>query len=323
MVGKDLTTNNAARKQAEKRVRESRLIFTTCIGAGLGLLRPEKFEVVLVDEASQQTEPETLVPLSKGCQRAVLVGDHVQLRATVQKTAVVVGLDVSLFERHYNMPERPGVAKAMLDMQYRMHRDICAFSSAEFYEGRLQTAVPDAARPLARSQFPWPGEARKVFVPCTSPEDIGQQSKCNRGQAEMCRKVCELLRTPAMSEASPQHGSAYQASQIAVLTPYTRQKELLQSLLPMHEVSSIDGYQGREADIIVFVTVRCNVHYELGFLNDMRRLNVAMTRAKTGVVVIGDRATLTTAAVDESQADSKGCWRRLLRQCREVDVEKQ
>ena len=322
MVGKDINSNHKARNQAQKRVQESRLIFTTCIGAGLGLLRTEKFETVLVDEASQQTEPETLVPLVKGCQRAVLVGDHVQLRATVQKTAIVAGLDVSLFERHYSLPQAQGIAKVMLDTQYRMHREICAYSSELFYEGKLGTAVPDKERVLTPSRFPWPSNARKVFVPCSSPEDIGHQSKSNMGQAKTCKAVCELLTAPAASKPSSETEPAYLLSQIAILTPYTRQKELLKSQLPGYDVSSIDGYQGREADIIIFVTTRCNVHYELGFLNDMRRLNVAMTRAKYAVIVIGDKATLTTVSVgDEILTESKKSWKRLLDQCAEVDLD--
>ena len=321
MVGKDLTANNAARREAQRRVRESRLVFTTCAGAGLGLLRAEKFEIVLVDEASQQTEPETLIPLVKGCQRGVFVGDHVQLRATIQKTAAVVDLDVSLFERHYNMPERRGVAKVMLDTQYRMHADICSFSSSEFYEGKLQTAVPDQARPLPPSQFPWPTNARKVFIPCPATEDIGHQSKSNTGQASVCRKICELLCTPTKLNTAPESEGANTPQQIAVLTPYTRQKELLKSMLPQFEVSSIDGYQGREADIVIFVTVRCNVYYELGFLTDMRRLNVAMTRARTAVIVIGDRTTLTGTSPGNDPDESKKCWTRLLQQCMELDID--
>ena len=322
MVGKDINSNNKARTQAQKRVQESRLIFTTCVGAGLGLLRPEKFETVLVDEASQQTEPETLIPLVKGCQRAVLVGDHVQLRATVQKNAIVVGLDVSLFERHYGMPEGQGIAKVMLDTQYRMHREICAYSSELFYEGKLGTAVLDSERPLTPSRFPWPSSgARILFVPCSEPEDIGHQSKSNEGQAKSCKAVCELLTTPAVSSPSSQAALAYQSDQIAILTPYTRQKERLKSLLPGYDVSSIDGYQGREADIVIFVTTRCNVHYELGFLNDTRRLNVAMTRAKYAVVVVGDKPTLTSISVgEEILTESKKSWKTLLDQCVEVDV---
>lgn len=108
---------------------------------------------------------------------------------------------------------------------------------------------------------------------------------------------------------------------IAVLTAYSRQVELLKGRLSHFanvEVSSIDGYQGREADIIVFVTVRCNVHYEIGFLKDLRRTNVALTRARTAVIVIGHRATLTMGTAD---AESTEAWKRLLNALVEVKIE--
>ena len=93
-------------------------------------------------------------------------------------------------------------------------------------------------------------------------------------------------------------------------------------MIPSCDVSSIDGYQGRETDIVVFLTVRCNVQYELGFLNDMRRLNVALTRARAAVIIIGDKATLTNPASDGTQPDSKKCWSRLIAACTEVNLEK-
>ncbi|KAF2878599.1 RNA dependent RNA polymerase-domain-containing protein [Massariosphaeria phaeospora] len=319
MLGKDISANFPARRKALKRIKEARLIFTTCIGASLGLLRTENFGVVLVDEASQQTEPATLVPLVKGCSRAILVGDHVQLRATVQKNAVLTGYDISLFERHYNLPERKGVAKAMLDTQYRMHRDICDFSSTEFYEGRLNTAVLDAERPLPASQFPWPDGRRMAWVECATNEDLGKQSKTNQGQVDVCKTVIRLLTTPPANAApGPANPPPPPQPTIAILTPYTRQKELLAASIPNIEVSSIDGFQGREADIIVFVTVRCNVHCDMGFLTDMRRLNVVMTRAKTAVVVVGNKATLTGAMVGgegEEEEESWRVWKRLGGRC--------
>jgi superfamily I DNA and/or RNA helicase len=318
MMGKDITGNMPARRKAQKRIRDSRLIFTTCIGASLGLLRNESFDVVLVDEASQQTEPATLVPLVKGCSRAILVGDHVQLRATVQKNAVVTGYDISLFERHYDMPERKHVAKAMLDTQYRMHRTICDFSSSEFYEGKLKTAVADDSRPLPSSQFPWPKENRMVWVETNSEEDLGRQSKSNTSQVALCKRAVELLTSPASS------ASKLSESSIAILTPYTRQREALSSAMPNVEVASIDGFQGREADIIVFVTVRCNVSFDIGFLADMRRLNVVMTRAKCGVVIIGNRNTLTGGVGDGGDLDeSKKTWKRLVERCQNIDTESQ
>jgi superfamily I DNA and/or RNA helicase len=320
MLGRDLTANLPGRRKAQKRIKEARLIFTTCIGASLGLLRDEKFDVVLVDEASQLTEPATLVPLVKGCSRAVLVGDHVQLRATVQQNAVLSGYDVSLFERHYNMQKRRGVAKAMLDIQYRMHRTICDFSSTEFYEGRLKTAVADDSRPSPVSQFPWPKDSRLIWIECGSREDLGRQSKANPGQTELCKRAVQLL-TSSVPDTAPQSSDSRQPS-IVILTPYTSQKDALSSAIPTIEVSSIDGFQGREADIVIFVTVRCNASCDIGFLADLRRLNVVMTRAKRGVVIIGNRLTLTGGIeVGGDLEKSKRVWLRLVERCRAVRIE--
>jgi superfamily I DNA and/or RNA helicase len=317
MLGKDLTADPSARRKAQRRITEARLIFTTCIGAALGLLRTEDFDVVIIDEASQQTEPATLVPLVKGCSRAILVGDHVQLRATVRQHAVLTGHDLSLFERHYNLSSREGVAKVMLDTQYRMHRDICEFSAIEFYNRKLKTAVEDYARPILPSQFPWPSDKRMVWMECASSEDLGQQSKTNTGQVELCKQVVQLLRASRLNETSSSaKATSTPAPSIAILTPYTRQKKALLSAMPNTEVSSIDGFQGREANIIIFVTVRCNAYGDLGFLTDMRRLNVVMTRAKTGVVIIGNRNSLIGNLVSgEAVEGSRAVWRRLVERC--------
>jgi superfamily I DNA and/or RNA helicase len=127
----------------------------------LVFFRSEYFDTVIIDEASQQTEAASLVPLVKGCQKAILVGDHVQLRPTIQQHAVVVQFDVSLFGRLYKQQLPPGgshnenaeiisshTSKVMLDTQYRMHESICKFSSDEFYESKLHTGVSNNARPL-------------------------------------------------------------------------------------------------------------------------------------------------------------------------------
>ena len=321
MLGKDLSANLAARRKAQKRIKDARLIFTTCTGAALGLLRTEEFDVVIVDEASQLTEPATLVPLVKGCSRAILVGDHVQLRATVQQNALLTGYDVSLFERHYSLPPREGVAKVMLDTQYRMHRSICDFSSSEFYSGGLKTGVPDNTRPLSLSLFPWPANNRMVWIECAGSEDLGRQSKSNTGQVEVCKRVIELLTaSPITTDPAATPNGASKTPSIAILTPYTRQKTLLTTAIPNTEVSSIDGFQGREADIIVFVTVRCNAYGDLGFLTDMRRLNVVMTRAKVGVILIGNKSTLTGVGASREIEESKLVWRRLVERCDVVEM---
>ncbi|KAK3386894.1 AAA domain-containing protein [Podospora didyma] len=249
----------------------------------------------------------------------------------------------------------------MLDTQYRMHRDICSFSSGEFYGGKLKTGVLDAARPMFSSQFPWPPKSRMVFVECGEREEMWQKSKFNKGQAKLCAEICELLSSaepplkaqeeatapkpfseanklaaakgallapiPRELEKKPAQPSAQTTTtntfSIAVLTPYTKQVELLKQTLSKFsqvEVCSIDGFQGREADIVVFVTVRCNEHHDIGFLKDMRRLNVALTRAKTGVIVIGNKATLTLGTADP---ESAAVWKRLLECLEEVRLEEQ
>jgi superfamily I DNA and/or RNA helicase len=322
MMGKDLSANLPARRKAQKRIKEARLIFSTCIGSALGLLRTENFDVVIIDEASQLTEPATLVPLVKSCSRAILVGDHVQLRATVQQNAALSGYEISLFERHYRLPAKEGVAKVMLDTQYRMHRSICDFSSSEFYDSKLYTAVADDTRPLPPLLFTWPENNRMVWIESSAPEDLGQQSKSNSGQSEACKRVIQLLTTSPSSTSDRTAGakSSDTPPTIAILTPYTRQKTLLTSAIPNIEVSSIDGFQGREADIIIFVTVRCNAYGDLGFLTDMRRLNVVMTRARAGVIVIGNKNTLTGAGAAVYVDESRQVWKRLVSRCDVVEL---
>jgi len=351
MVGEEIYSSPAAMKQAAQRIKACEVAFTTCIGAGLGLLRGQNFDVVIIDEASQQTEPASLVPLVKGCHKAVLVGDHVQLRPTVQPIAQAVEADVSLFERLYrprldDAPEPgPGpdagdgfISRLMLDTQYRMHEAICEFSSKEFYEGKLRTGIKPDSRPLPISAFPWPtaGSAiagvgphdnitreRMVLVECGAREDFRGRSKSNQGQANLCLEICKLLCTavaPAATAAGTAQDRAHPTQgrhSIGVLTPYAKQVEVLGRLLsglsPDVEVSSIDGFQGREADIVVLVTVRCNEHHEIGFLKDLRRMNVALTRARAGLIVIGNRATLTAEGGTAGQ-ESAAMWNRLL-QC--------
>ncbi|GAP83628.1 putative NAM7-nonsense-mediated mRNA decay protein [Rosellinia necatrix] len=337
MAGMEIYSDRKTLKEAEKRVKSCRLVFTTCIGAGIGLLRNQNFEVVIIDEASQQTEPASLVPLTKGCQRALLVGDHVQLRPTVQQLASALDFDVSLFERLYTQTAGAdstdcdsGFPKLMLDTQYRMHPSICKFSSEQFYEGKLLTGIQRTDRLLGATMFPWPADAndkqdkaRAIFIECAEREDkLAQRSKSNQGQALLCHRVCTLLSTKKETNAgqAKQDVSAGSEQGIAVLTPYTKQLEVLKKKLAGMkniEVSSIDGYQGREADIVVFVTTRCNASCDIGFLKDLRRMNVALTRAKAGLIVIGNRGTLTQGTADP---ESAAMWKRLLGTLVVVDV---
>lgn len=329
MFGKDLNQYPAVRRKAVARISESRLIFTTCVGSALGLLKKQSFETVIIDEASQQTEPASFIPLVKGCQRAIFVGDHVQLRATVSPHAAALDFDVSLMERLWtNAGNANNIGKVMLDTQYRMHPDLCHFPSTEFYDGRLLTAVDVCGSiQLPASNFPWPKEpvatssrngakhpTRSIFIQCSHPEEYFNKSKANQIQANLCKDVLKLLTstTPLPSSEAAARSKAPDRpspppSSIAILTPYSRQADLLRQTCGSSTsgitIASIDGFQGQEADIVIFVTVRCNVHREIGFLKDMRRLNVALTRAKAGLIIIGDENTLTSKG---ASAGSKG-----------------
>ena len=238
-----------------------------------------------------------------------------QLRPTVNPIALALDFDVSLFERLYTnakLKGDQGVSTFMLDTQYRMHPKLCELPSKEFYGGNLKSGISILDRQLDACDFPFPKETgasgqedtrlhdsvRAIFINCDSMEMPGQKSKENRGQAELCTHICKLL-TASPTKIDTEHS-------IVVLTPYTRQAETLKRMLPSIsqkiEVSSIDRFQGREADIIISVTVRCNAHREIGFLKDIRRVNVALTRAKSAHIVIGNRATLTGGIADEESS---------------------
>ncbi|EXJ72719.1 uncharacterized protein A1O5_03866 [Cladophialophora psammophila CBS 110553] len=329
MLGKDLNQYPAARRKAIERVSKARLVFTTCVGAALGLLRKQSFDTVVIDEASQQTESASLVPLVKGCQRGILVGDHVQLRATISPHACTLDFDVSLMERLWVEASDNDIGRVMLDTQYRMHPSLCTFPSHEFYGSRLLSADICHTINIPVSSFPWPKRAvnaqnsasasdRAVFVQCSDAEDLGRKSKVNQIQAKICKEILRLLTTaPESDQKCAGMGSSSPPPSIAILTPYARQAELLRQYCGGHAVSSIDGFQGQEADVIIFITVRCNLQGEIGFLKDMRRLNVALTRAKAGLIIVGDRSTLTRK---KGQEEACRVWDRLIETCSRVQL---
>ncbi|KDQ53776.1 hypothetical protein JAAARDRAFT_61145 [Jaapia argillacea MUCL 33604] len=326
-VGGDIHQNNRLLSQAEKRVKEASIVFTTCAGAGLGILRKLEFEIVLIDEASQISEPCALIPLAKGCHRAILVGDHVQLRPTVKPMAKLLNYDVSLLERLWPVAgQLAGVKHTMLDVQYRFPKELAAFPSREFYEGRLKSHIQDSEsvlRVLGTSTFPWPKAGRTiiptVFVPCATEEDMGGMSKSNDGQVAVVNYIISLLQTPLPGAGSvtPAEVDANPPSpklSIAVLSPYSKQVKQLQSTIPSSAgvtAHTIDSFQGRESDIIIFTTVRCNVSNDIGFVEDERRLNVAWTRARLGLIIVGDRRTLS---------EGSELWKRAVGSCAEVVI---
>ena len=199
-----------------------------------------------------------------------------------------------------------------MQIQYRFPRVLAEFPSREFYEGRLQTGNDDREgleRWLQRTTFPWPRGpdgllTPNVFVNCTAEEDHGGQSKSNEAQATLAKRIVDLIST--VPAGAPAHQSR---PEIAVLTPYTKQASLVRTLVSSDvKVSTVDGFQGREADFIVYTSVRSNFNNDIGFLDDRRRLNVAWTRAKYARVLIGDKRTL----------EGSELWKRAIEDCHEV-----
>ncbi|KAL0569074.1 hypothetical protein V5O48_012901, partial [Marasmius crinis-equi] len=324
-VGGDMNENNRLYKKAKERLDAAVVVFTTCAGAGLGILRKADFEIALIDEASQINEPCALIPLVKGVQRAILVGDHVQLRPTVKKIGKVLEFDVSLLERLYTKQEDvPGLNKAMLDIQYRFPQELALFPSNEFYQGRLRSGIQDTQSVLGiltHSRFPWPIDDRGIVVPtvflqCSAEEDMGGRSKSNAGQVDLIEKAIKLLTSEREPEGPSEAGDeAPRASdlKITVLSPYTKQVTELRHRLPSSSnisSSTVDSFQGRESDIIIFSSVRSNAEKDIGFVDDARRLNVMWTRAKKGLILVGDRETMKSNAM----------WGRAIEACQEVQL---
>jgi len=275
-------------KEKMKLLKNAQIVCCTCIGSGSDIVDGMHFDRVLVDEATQATEPAVLVPLNRGCRQLVLLGDHCQLPPTVLSTrAEEEGLGVPLFSRMVAC----GVPPYMLDTQYRMHPAIAMFPSDLFYGGKLLNGVsPPERRPLAG--FPWPREEFPVaFVPVNQGVETDDgASKLNEAEAAaVCDAVGALL-------AGGQCGPA----DIAVVTPYTAQVKLIRRMTrkvlpsngPIVEVSSTDGFQGREKEAIVFSAVRSNDYGAVGFVSDWRRVNVSFTRARRALIVIGNEHTL-------------------------------
>jgi hypothetical protein len=277
----------SAFKEKIKMIRNAQVVCCTCIGSGGDILDNMIFERVLLDEATQATEPAVLVPLIRGCRQLVLVGDHCQLPPTVLSTrAEEEGLGVPLFSRMVAC----GVPPFMLDTQYRMHPAIAMFPSDLFYGGKLKNGVSaPERRPLAG--FPWPREEFPVaFVPVQGTEVDDGVSKLNEAEAAAAYDAVEALLK----------GGQCQFSDIAVVTPYAAQARLIRRLLRRLtqgqqgyvEVSSVDGFQGREKEAVVFSGVRCNPYGSIGFVKDWRRVNVSFTRARRALIVIGNDSTL-------------------------------
>jgi len=282
----------AIRASEQEVLKGAQVICCTCVGAGDPRLKTFHFRAVLLDEATQAVEAEALIPIVHGARQVVLIGDHRQLGPVIMsKEAARAGLGQSLFERLICLGLRP----IRLQVQYRMHPCLSAFPSNSFYEGSLQNGVTSGERCRPFLDFPWPDpQSPMFFLSCQAAEEISASgtSYLNRAEATQCeRMVTRLLRAGILP------------SQIGVITPYDGQRAYLQQHMQLSgalrkdlyaevEVASVDAFQGREKDYIILSCVRSNDNQGIGFLHDARRLNVALTRAKYGLVILGNARVL-------------------------------
>ncbi|MBS0208039.1 MAG: AAA family ATPase [Planctomycetes bacterium] len=275
---------------AEDILSRARVVCATTTGLDSQVLGQLNFDLVVIDEACQSTEPGCWPPILRAG-RVVLAGDHCQLPPTViSPEAVNGGLSVSLFER---LVGRYGtqVTRRLVE-QYRMHQSIMAFSSREFYDDELvadasvrEHLLTDLSGVASESLTSLPVE----FID-TAGADYDEQlepdgeSRCNpREAALVAHKVTAIV------------NAGVPAADIAVISPYAAQVRLLRERLdlPGLEIDTVDGFQGREKEAVVISLVRSNTAGEIGFLADVRRMNVAMTRARRKLLIVGDSATLS------------------------------
>ncbi len=273
------------------------VVCSTNSTSGSELMQNRKFDMVVIDEATQSTEPAALISLIKG-RKTILIGDHRQLPPTVlSQKAADKGLSKSLFERMYELHGKE--FWSLLEVQYRMHNKIMNFSNKRFYNNRLHSAEKVKEHSLAdlnvslKNDRCCTDKALKpdkpiVFLDTSNMEATersltGSNSYDNPVEAEI---VLDVVDEAVKLGLTPQ--------QIAVITPYKDQVDLLnqRNKITNIEINTVDGFQGREKEMVISSLVRSNSNNNIGFLRDLRRLNVALTRAKRKLILVGDCNTI-------------------------------
>ncbi|MFN3849778.1 MAG: AAA domain-containing protein [Spirosomataceae bacterium] len=272
-------------------VAKAQVITATLVGANHYTVSNLNYKTVVIDEAGQALEPACWIPILKA-EKVILAGDHCQLPPTIKSDeAARGGLLKTLLEKCVeNHPE----AVTLLDEQYRMNTEIMGYSSKVFYENRLKAHASVAKNRL------FSGDSPLLFIDtagCGFDEKLEGTSSTNPEEAALLFKhftaFVEEIKSKFTKETFPT---------IAVISPYKQQigilKEQLEHSPELRDVkdkiaiNTIDSFQGQERDIVYISLVRSNDKGEIGFLNDIRRMNVAMTRARKKLVVVGDSATL-------------------------------
>lgn len=281
---------------------EARVIASTLVGSAHRLLERQKFGTLFIDEAAQALEAACWIPLRK-VSRVVLAGDHCQLPPTVKSIAALKGgLGKTLMERIVeNKPE----VVTLLKMQYRMNEEIMRFSSGWFYGNQVESApevkyrsILDFDIPMTwidTSQFEIPEESNLTFKEQFVGESFG---RINKAEAELT-----LLTLETYFNKIGKQRILDERLDVGIISPYRAQVQYLRRQIKKKEwakpyrqlisVNTVDGFQGQERDIILISLVRANDDGQIGFLRDLRRMNVAITRARMKLIILGDASTMT------------------------------
>lgn len=288
---------------------EARVIACTLVGSGHRLLEGMTFGTLFIDEAAQALEAACWIPIRRAG-RVVFAGDHCQLPPTVKcYEALKGGLGVTLMERI--VAQKPEVV-TLLTIQYRMNEDIMRFSSDWFYHNMVQSATEVKYRSILDLDLPitwidthpYPSLISEGRTPNSLPLPEGGEAGGAEGvsYSNESEATLTLLSLQAYFEMIGKERILSERLDVGIISPYRAQVQLLRRLIRKREffkpyrslisVNTVDGFQGQERDIIVISLVRSNEEGQIGFLRDLRRMNVAITRARMKLIILGDRHTL-------------------------------
>ena len=280
-------------------IDSSDVILATNSSSALEAIARVKFDVAIIDEASQATIPSVLIPIAKA-HRFILAGDHKQLPPTIISDRAGA-LSKTLFEELIRMYP---FKSQLLNIQYRMNSLLMKFPNEEFYNNGLKSdsSVDDInIKDILDSHH---DEEALLFIDTSDISDNRERhlkdskSIVNEIEAEIAIRIADDYLNDGVDEAD-----------IGIISPYADQVKIIQENTPI-EVKTVDGFQGREKEIIIISTVRSNDNGNIGFLSDLRRLNVAITRAKRKLIIIGNIDTLITNPTYE----------RLIKFCEDQDL---
>ena len=275
--------------------RQAHVVASTLVGADSRLLMGMTFNTLFVDEAAQALEAATWIAIRRA-RRVVLAGDHCQLPPTVKSIAALKGgLSTTLMER---LVKRHPECVTLLCTQYRMNEKIMNFSNQWFYHGMVNSSPTISHRGILDYDSPMEWIDTSALADATAEQRNKSLSLTNTAEAQLTATVLEsYISKIGRQRMEDEH------IDIGIISPYRAQVQLLRQTIKKQQgfkpyrrfisVNTVDGFQGQERDVIIISLVRSNDSGQIGFLRDLRRMNVAMTRARMKLIIIGDAVTLS------------------------------